>query len=166
MSHANTLNDLFIEELQGLLNGEEQLIEALPQLADAATSEDLREGLETHLNETKEHARKLREILQQIGAPAEGAHCVAMEGLLKAGAARAAMEGSTVVRDAALIVAAQRVEHFEIAGYGSARTFARLLGHEDYADILGEIEDQEADTDKILTEVADTLNEQALVEST
>lgn len=166
MSQANTLNDLFLEELQILLNGEEQLIEALPKMAEAATSEELREAFETHISETEEHARKMREVLQKLGAPAQGKPCAAMEGLVKAGSSRVQLQGSDVVRDAALIVAAQRVEHFEIAGYGSARTFARLLGHEDIADILSEIEDQESDADQALTEVAEKLNEKALVETT
>lgn len=166
MSQANSLNDLFLEELQILLNGEEQLIEALPKMAEAAAAEELREAFEAHLDETREHAQKMREVLQKLGAPAQGRQCAAMEGLVKAGGNRVQMQGSDVVRDAALIVAAQRVEHFEIAGYGSARTFARLLGHEDIADTLGEIEDQESEADQALTEVAEQLNERALVETT
>src|SRR5262245_56416665 len=120
-------------------------------MAAAASATELRQGFEQHLKQTRGHAEKLRGLLGKLGAGTEAKFCPAMAGLIKAGDNRAGLQAPGVVRDAALIVAGQRVVHFEIAGYGSARTFAELLGHEDFAEVLEEIEEEEAETDRALT---------------
>jgi len=166
MSKINSLNELFIQELQILLSGEEQLVKALPEMAKAAHAKELKNGFAQHLEQTRGHAERLRSILSRLGAPAKAKACPAMEGLIEAGKTRIKLDAPDMVRDAALIVAGQRVEHFEIAGYGSAKTFAQLLGHGDFADELEQIEEEEVTTDQTLTSVAERLNAQALVETT
>jgi ferritin-like metal-binding protein YciE len=162
MASINSLQDLFIEELQILLSGEQQLIEALPKMAQAASSPELRAGFEKHLEQTKDHARRLQDILKDLGAAAEPKTCAAMQGLIKAGETRVKLDAPGEIRDVALIIAGQRVEHFEIAGYGSARTFAQLLGRDDVAELLETTEEEEAETDKELTRIAESLNAEAL----
>jgi ferritin-like metal-binding protein YciE len=165
MTKINTLQELYVEELQILLSGEEQLIEALPKMARAAHSPALRADFEHHLEETRGHAEKLRSLLVSLQARPEAVLCPAMHGLIKAGENRIKLGAPEVVRDAALIIAGQRVEHFEIAGYGSARTLAHLLGHEHAAEVLERIEMQEFATDQKLTRVAEALNAEALTQA-
>jgi len=152
-----TLKDLYIHELKDLYSAEKQLIKGLPKMAKAATSDDLAQGFKKHLEETKEHAARLEQILKSHGATTRGPKCQGMEGLLKEGEDMIEEEADEEVRDAGLISAAQRVEHYEIAGYGCARTYAELLGDKEGAKILQQTLDEEGATDKKLTELATSL---------
>jgi len=150
-----SLEDLFVEQLQDLYSAEQQLIEALPKLASAASHEELRDAFEKHLAETRQHAKRLEQVFSQVGATPGGERCKGMEGLIAEGQHVLQMQGDPSVIDAALIAAAQRVEHYEIAGYGCARTFAQRLGRRDAAQILQQTLDEEAATDKKLTSLAE-----------
>ncbi|TDU71371.1 ferritin-like metal-binding protein YciE [Prosthecobacter fusiformis] len=149
-----TLADLYIHELKDLYSAEKQLIKALPKMAKAATSEKLAQGFKKHLEETKEHAARLEKLLAAHSQTTRGPRCKGMEGLLKEGEELIEEEPDAEVLDAGLISAAQRVEHYEIAGYGCARTYAELLGDKEGAKILQTTLDEEGATDKILTELA------------
>ncbi len=153
-----TLEQLFVEQLKDLFSAENQLIEALPKMAQAAHAPALKKGFQLHLKETKEHARRLERIFKSLGASPEGKTCKAMEGLVKEGNETISEDASREVKDAALIAAAQRVEHYEIAGYGCVRTYATLLGRKGDARILETTLKEEAATDKKLSAAAQTLN--------
>lgn len=153
----NTLKDLFIHELKDLFSAESQIIKALPKMAKAAANPELKAGFEAHLEETKEHAIRLKTLLEKHGQTTRGPKCKGMEGLLKEGADMIEEEGDADVLDAGLISAAQRVEHYEMAGYGCARTYAVALGDKDGAAILQTTLDEEGATDKKLTKVAAAL---------
>lgn len=154
-----TLHQLYLEQLKDLYDAETQLIEALPKMAEAAYNPDLKQGFETHLEETKQHARRIEEIFQELeeGKPT-GKTCKAMKGLIKEGSEAIHEDATPEVKDAALIAAAQRVEHYEIAGYGTVRSFAEILGHTNVAQLLQATLDEEAATDKKLTQAAATIN--------
>lgn len=143
-------------QLKDLYSAEEQLIEALPKMAEAASSAELRDAFEQHLAETKQQKARIERGFRLLGKEPESEKCEAMQGLIAEGQEVIDMEGDAEVKDAALIAAAQRVEHYEIAGYGCARTFARRLGHEELAGLLQETLDEEANADKILTHVAES----------
>ena len=164
MSSLSTLKDLLVEELKDLYSAENQLAKALPRLAKAAESEELREAFETHLEETKEHAARIEKIMKQLGESPKGKKCKAMEGLVEEGKEVLEEDAEGGIKDLALIVAAQKVEHYEIAGYGSARTLAELLGENEIAETLQETLDEEGKTDKLLTEIAMELNLEAASE--
>ncbi|HSI64267.1 MAG TPA: ferritin-like domain-containing protein [Candidatus Saccharimonadia bacterium] len=149
-----TLSNLYIHELKDLYSAEKQLIRALPKMAKAATNKDLKAGFLTHLEETKEHAARLEKLLASHDETTRGPKCKAMEGLVAEGADLIEEESDPEVLDAGLIVAAQKVEHYEMAGYGSARTFAKLLGDKEGAQILQTTLDEEGATDKKLTKLA------------
>lgn len=149
-----TLKDLYFHELKDLYSAEKQLIRALPKMAKAATNEELAAGFKEHLEQTKEHAARLEKVLSSHDQTTRGPKCKGMEGLIKEGEEIIEEEADDEVRDAGLISAAQRVEHYEIAGYGCARTYAELLGDKSGAKILQTTLDEEADTDKKLTKVA------------
>jgi ferritin-like metal-binding protein YciE len=153
MKH-HTLKDLYIHELKDLYSAEKQLIKALPKMAKAASHEELKAGFETHLEETKEHAARLEKLLSSHDASTRGPKCKAMEGLVEEGSELMEEEKDPEVLDAGLIMAAQKVEHYEIASYGTARTFAKLLGDDDGAKILQTTLDEEGATDKKLTKLA------------
>lgn len=152
----NTLKDLYIHELKDLYSAEKQLIKALPKMAKAASNQKLAEGFETHLKQTKEHASRLENILAALDQTTRGPKCKGMEGVIKEGAEVIEEEADDEVRDAALIAAAQRVEHYEMAGYGTARTYAELLGDKAGAKILQTTLDEEAETDEKLTKLAES----------
>jgi ferritin-like metal-binding protein YciE len=149
-----TLEDLFVHELRDLHSAEKQLIKALPKMAKAASSGRLRRGIEEHLEETRQQESRLDQILQQLGKSSRGARCEAMEGLIEEGQRMIDEDAEPHVRDAGLISMAQRVEHYEIAGYGTARTYAKLLGHTEAEDLLQQSLDEERATDEKLTELA------------
>ncbi len=151
-----TLKDLYIAQLKDLYNAEKQLVKALPKMAKAASNPDLSAGFTQHLAETKEHAVRLETVLKSHGETTRGPKCKAMEGLLEEGAEMIEEEADEEVRDAGLICAAQRVEHYEIAGYGCVATFADLLGDTKGAKLLRKTLQEEGDTDKKLTELAMT----------
>jgi ferritin-like metal-binding protein YciE len=152
-----TLKDLYIHELKDLYSAENQLIKALPKMAKAATNKSLAEGFKTHLTETKEHVIRLERILKSHDESTRGPKCKGMEGLIKEGQDMIDEDAEDEVRDAGLISAAQRVEHYEIAGYGSARTYAELLGDTQGAKALQQTLDEEGATDKKLTKLAKTV---------
>lgn len=151
-----TLQDLFIHELKDLYSAENQLLKALPKMAKAASHEDLQAGFEEHLEQTKTHVTRLEEIAEAGGYKLAGHKCKAMEGLIEEGSELISEDAEDAVRDAGLIGAAQRVEHYEIAAYGTARALATLLGHHDAADLLGETLEEEKATDEKLTELAES----------
>jgi ferritin-like metal-binding protein YciE len=152
-----TLRDLYIHELKDLHSAEKQLTKALPRMAKAATNEDLAAGFEEHLAQTEEHMNRLEKILESHDESTRGPKCKGMEGLIEEGKEMIEEDGDDDVRDAGLISAAQRVEHYEIAGYGCARTYAEVLGDRNGADLLEKTLEEEAATDKKLTELAKTL---------
>ena len=133
---VNSLNDLYLEQLKDLYDAEQQLIKALPKMAKASSSAELRGAFEEHLEKTKEHARRIETIFEGMGEKAKGQKCKAMEGLVKEGSEVIEEDMEDGVKDAALIAAAQRVEHYEMAGYGCVRTYASLLGDTKAAALL------------------------------
>jgi ferritin-like metal-binding protein YciE len=151
-----TMHDLFVDEVKDLYNAEHQLVKALPKMAKGASSPELQAAFEEHLEQTKVHAERLETIAEKLEFSPKGKKCKAMEGLIEEGAEVLEANGEPSVKDAALIAAAQRVEHYEMAGYGCARTFAQVLGYTDAADLLQETLDEEGDTDKRLTEIAES----------
>jgi ferritin-like metal-binding protein YciE len=152
-----TLQDLFIKELRDLYSAENQIIKALPKMAKAAASDDLRAGFEEHLEQTKQHVERLERIFEKLGVRASGKKCKAMEGLIEEGKEMMEMDAEPAVLDAALISAAQKVEHYEMAGYGCARTWARQLEDHDAAELLQQTLDEEGETDKKLTDLAESM---------
>jgi ferritin-like metal-binding protein YciE len=153
----DSLEKLYVEELRDLYNAENQLIKALPKMAKGASHQELKQAFEDHLEQTKEHVERLEEIFKALDQKPTGKTCKAMKGLIEEGSEILEEDGDDSVIDAALIGAAQRVEHYEIAAYGTVRTFARLLGEEEAADLLQETLDEEGETDKLLTELAETV---------
>jgi ferritin-like metal-binding protein YciE len=149
-----SLQDVFIHELQDLYDAENQLLKALPKMAQAASNQELREAFEHHLDETRDHAQRLDEIFGQLGISGSGETCEAMRGLIKEGEKTIAMDGDPTAKDAALIAAAQRVEHYEIAAYGTARTLAGELDHDEAQELLDQTLDEESNADKLLTKIA------------
>ena len=152
----NSLEDLLHHELKDLYSAETQLVKALPKMAKAATHEDLKAGFEEHLEQTKEHVSRLEEIGKILDMSLGGHVCKAMKGLVEEGAELIGEDAESSVRDAGLIGAAQRVEHYEIAGYGTAKCLAETLGHDDVAEILDETLQEEKETDQRLTELAES----------
>ncbi|MCU1269871.1 MAG: ferritin-like protein [Acidobacteriaceae bacterium] len=153
-----SLNDLFVEQLRDIYDAENQLIKALPKMAEGANSDELRQGFEEHLEQTKEHAQRIETIFEQLGQKAKAKKCKGMEGLIKEGSEALDEEMSEDVKDAAIIAAAQRVEHYEIAAYGTVRTFANLLGETEAATLLEQTLEEEKETDDKLTQLAEGIN--------
>ena len=158
----DSLHDLFVQQLKDLYDGEEQLVEALPKMAEAATSPELAAAFREHLRETQDHVSRLERVFRAINCEPQRESCPAMKGMIKEGQHVIDASGDPAVRDAALIAAAQRVEHYEMAGYGSVRTFAHQLGRDDLARILQQTLDEEGQADKKLTTIAEsTVNQSA-----
>lgn len=155
-SEFNSLNDLFVAQIEDLYDAENRLTKALPKMAEAAHSIELRNAFLTHLSETEGHVSRLESIFGQIGLEPKREACAAMKGLISEGEDMINATGDPDVKDAALIAAAQRVEHYEIAGYGSVRTFALRLGLNQAANVLQQTLQEEADADEKLTEIAET----------
>ena len=152
----DSFDSLFVHELQDLYSAEKQLIEALPKMANGASSEELKGAFEKHLEQTEGHLERLDKIFKHLEQSPGRHKCKAMEGLIKEGADLLKEDAEEAILDAALIGAAQRVEHYEIAGYGTARTFAEMLGYTEAAELLQQTLDEEKDTDQSLTELAMT----------
>jgi ferritin-like metal-binding protein YciE len=150
----DSLETLLVEELRDLYNAERQILKALPKMAKAASSPNLEKGFQEHLHQTQTQVERLDKIFTDLGKSPKGKKCEAMEGLLKEGAELLEADAEPPVLDAALIAAAQRVEHYEIAGYGCARTYAKLLGHDEATKLLQQTLDEEKRTDEKLTELA------------
>jgi ferritin-like metal-binding protein YciE len=143
--------DLYLHELKDLYSAEKQIIKALPKMIKTAANQELAAGFKEHLEQTREHAERLEKILSGYDQTTRGPKCKGMEGLLAEGSEMMEEEADDEVRDAGLIAAAQRVEHYEISGYGTARTYASLLGDKEGAELLQTTLDEEAETDKKLT---------------
>ena len=160
----NNLKDLYVDQLRDLYSAENQLLVALPKLADAASDTELKSKFRKHEKETRQHADRLLKIFEDLGETATGHHCRGMEGLIYEGEELLQKRGTVdgAVLDAALIATAQRVEHYEIAGYGCVRTYAKMLGMKDHEKILQQTLDEEGKTDHTLTDVAeDRVNKEA-----
>lgn len=158
----NALKELYLDELRDLYDAEQQLIKALPKMAKASSSGELRSGFEHHLGQTRGHAERLEQIFDALGEPAKGKKCKGMAGLVAEGAEMIDEGCQEQVVDAALISAAQRVEHYEIAAYGTAKTFASLLGENEAASLLEETLNEEKETDQKLTDLSEKIDAQAL----
>jgi len=158
MSKIINPRDLLVEELKDLYSAENQLIKALPKMAKAANSEELREAFETHLDQTRGHAIRLEQIGKQLGETMGGKKCKAMEGLIAEGKEIIEEDAEPAMLDLALIGAAQKVEHYEIAGYGTVRTLAALAGESDIAKVLQTTLNEEGEADKLLTAIAKNLD--------
>lgn len=157
---VDSVEKLFIDELKDLYSAENQITKALPKMAKAATSAELKAAFETHLKETEGQIKRLEKAFEILGKAAGGKTCKAMKGLLEEGSeVMAETEGE--IRDAAMISAAQRVEHYEIAGYGSVREYAALLGQTQIAQLLQQTLDEEGATDKKLTQISKKVNREA-----
>jgi len=162
----DSLHDLYVNELKDLYNAENQLLKALPKMAKAASSPALRAAFEEHLKVTQTQVQRLETVFEGLGVSPKGKKCKAMEGLIEEGKEVLAEEGDPRVKDAALIAAAQRVEHYEMAGYGCVRTFATQLGFEEAAALLQKTLDEEGAADKELTDLAQTeINSEAEIAS-
>lgn len=151
-----SLRDLYIEELKDLYSAENQLIKALPKMAKAASSDQLREAFEEHLEITRGQVERLEKIFEGLERSPKGKKCVGMAGLIEEGNEMIKEDAEPEVKDAALIAAAQRVEHYEMAAYGTARTFAEHLGLSDHSRLLQQTLDEEGEADKRLTALAET----------
>jgi ferritin-like metal-binding protein YciE len=156
-----SLKDLFIEELKDLYSAENQILKALPKMIKKASSPDLKSGFEQHLKETQVHVERLEKIFQELEQSPKGKKCKGMEGVIADGKELMEEEAEPEVMDAGLIGAAQHVEHYEMAGYGCVRTYAELLGHNDFAKLLQKTLDEERATDEKLTELARNINVEA-----
>jgi ferritin-like metal-binding protein YciE len=155
------LRDLYIDELRDIYSAETQLVKALPKMAKAATSDVLRSGFEEHLEQTRGHVSRLEQIFEDLDEKPSGKKCAGMEGLVKEGGEMIKNEFEEDVKDAGLIGAAQRVEHYEIAAYGTVRAFAELLGDRNAVDLLSQTLEEEKETDKKLTQLAGEINVEA-----
>jgi ferritin-like metal-binding protein YciE len=151
------LKELYVDELKDIYSAETQLVKALPKMAKAAASDDLRSGFEKHLQQTKGHVARLEQIFKALGEKPTGKKCKGMEGLIEEGSEAAGEDYEDDVKDAALIGAAQRVEHYEIAAYGTVRAMAEKLGEDEAVELLGETLEEEKETDEKLTELADSI---------
>jgi ferritin-like metal-binding protein YciE len=150
----NTLKDLYIHELKDLYSAEKQLVTAIPKMAKAAKNQELAAGFREHLEQTKGHVERLERVLSTMGQSTRGPKCRGMEGIVAEGAEMIEKEGNDEVKDAGLIAAAQRVEHYEMAGYGSARTYAEMLDDQEGAKLLSQTFEEEKETDEKLTKLA------------
>ncbi len=155
MSKMATMDDLFLDEIRDLYDAEKQLTKALPKMAKAAVSQQLREAFEEHLEQTQGHVERLEEIFESLAQDSSGKKCAAMAGLIKEGDELAGDTEQTAVRDAGLIAAAQKVEHYEIAGYGSARAHAEILEHANAVRLLDETLTEEKETNEKLNSLAE-----------
>jgi len=159
---TETLKELYVEELRDIYNAEQQLTKALPKMAKAAESEELRSGFEEHLEQTKGHVQRLEQIFEALNEKPTGKKCKGMQGLVEEGDEMIGELDESGTRDAGLISAAQRVEHYEIAAYGSVRTYARLLGEQEAESLLSETLQEEKETDHKLTQLAERINVESL----
>jgi ferritin-like metal-binding protein YciE len=156
-----SLRDLYVEELKDIYNAEKQLLKALPRMAKRADSPELQQAFREHADVTQKHVERLDQIFESLGKKASGKKCKGMEGLIEEGKSMLEEDGEPAVIDAGLIAAAQRVEHYEIAVYGTLKTYARILGDEDAAGLLEETLGEEKETDEKLNQIAESLNLEA-----
>jgi ferritin-like metal-binding protein YciE len=161
----DSLRELFIQELQDIYDAENQLVKALPKMAKAASSTELRSAFQNHLEQTKEHIERIETIFEGLDEEPEGKPCKGMAGLIAEGKEALEEDMEDDLRDAALIAAAQRVEHYEIAAYGTAKSFASLLDEREAADLLDQTLNEEKEADQLLSEVSEEVNARACGES-
>ena len=162
----DTLEQLYITELRDLYSAENQLLKALPKMAKGASSPELKDAFEKHLEQTKGHIERLEQIFQQLDENPKGKTCRGMKGLIEEGSEILKEDGEDSVLDAGMIVAAQKVEHYEIASYGSVRTFANFLGKDEAARLLQSTLDEESETNEILNRLAEgVVNPEAVSET-
>ena len=161
MEH-NALKELYVDELKDIYNAENQLVKALPKMAKAATSDELRTGFEEHLEQTRGHVQRLEQIFKALGEKPTGKKCKGMEGLVAEGQEMMDEDFEDDLMDAALISAAQRVEHYEIAAYGTVRTYAELLGEDEAVTLLEQTLEEEKETDQKLSDLASDINVKAM----
>lgn len=162
MAKLNSLQDLYLEQLQDLYDAEQQITKALPKMAKAASSPELKKSFELHLEQTQNQITRLEQVFEQLGEKATGKTCKAMKGLIAEGEELMSEEADPAVMDAGLIAAAQRVEHYEMAGYGTLRTWATILGMNDSVKLLQQTLDEEGETDHKLSALAEkTVNVKA-----
>ena len=154
--NLETLDELLVTQLQDLYDAEQRLVSALPKMEKAADAKQLKNAFNHHLKETKEHVSRLEKVFQMVGKQAATDTCQAMKGLIDEGEEMIKAKGDPAVKDAALVAAGQRVEHYEIAGYGTARALANTLGHQEAAKLLQQTLDEEAAADRTLTEIAES----------
>jgi len=157
-----SVRQLYIDELRDLYNAETQLVKALPKMAKASSNDELRQAFEEHLRQTSEHVSRLEQIFELLDEKPTGKKCLGMEGLVKEGAETMREDYEDSVMDAGIIGAAQRVEHYEIAGYGTVRTLAELLGEDEHVNLLEQTLEEEKQTDQKLTDLAEVINSQAM----
>ncbi len=150
-----TLHDLYVDQMRDLYNAETQLVKALPEMAKASSSANLRNAFEEHLGQTRQHVERLEHIFNKLNLKPEGKVCKGMQGLIAEGQETIKEKGDKDVKDAAIIAAAQRVEHYEMAGYGAVRTYAQMMGETDAASLLQKTLDEEGAADKKLTQLAE-----------
>jgi len=150
----NSLDDVLHDQVKDLLSAEKQLVAALPKVAEAAHSDELKQAINEHLEETRGHVQRLEEITGLLGIDSSATTCKAMQGLVAEGEEILAKDGDPVAKDAAIIAAAQRIEHYEIAAYGTARTLAGELDQQEAGKLFGETLDEESAADKLLTKIA------------
>lgn len=162
----NSLQELYVEQLRDLYDAEQQIIRALPEMIDEATSGELQEALTEHLEVTKEQAKRLEQIFDTLGEKAKGEKCKGIQGVIAEGKDLTGGIKDADVRDAAIIASAQRVEHYEMAGYGTARTYATLLGEDEASQLLQETLDEEKEADLELTTLAGQINVEATADKT
>lgn len=160
------LRDLWIDELKDLYHAENQILKALPKMAKAAVDDTLQTAFKEHLEQTRGHVKRLEQVFAMIDVPAKGKPCKGMEGIIAEGKEMLDMDLPEPVGDAALIAAAQRVEHYEIAAYGTVRTYAEILGETDAAELLEATLDEEKETDETLSEIAEQVNPEAAEDET
>ena len=151
---VNSLREVFSDELKDIYDAEQQIVKALPDMVKAASTPELQRAFEGHLEETKGHVQRIERIFESMGEPAKGKKCDGLRGILKEGDAAIDLDGDAKTRDAALIAAAQRVEHYEIAVYGSLKTWASQMGDESAASLLEETLNEEKAADQKLTDIA------------
>ena len=162
----NTLEQLYVSELRDLYSAENQMLKALPKMARGTSSPELKDAFQKHLQQTKGHVERLEELFEQLDESPKGKTCHGMKGLIEEGSELLKEDGEDSVLDAGMIVAAQKVEHYEIASYGSVRTFANLLGRDEEAKLLQSTLDEEAETNQILSQLAESIvNPEALSET-
>ena len=158
---VESIEDLFLDELKDLYSAEKQITKALPKLVKAASTQELSAAFDSHLQETKGHVERLEEIFQKLGKRGAGKTCEGMKGVLEEGSEVVQEIEKGPIRDAGLIAAAQRVEHYEIAGYGSVRSLAQLLGKTDIVELLEETLEEEKEADEKLTKISESVNQEA-----
>lgn len=156
-----TLRDLYVEQLQDIYSAENQIIEALPKVIDAASSDDLKQGLQNHLKETQQQAQRLEQIFKGLGSSPKGKECKGMKGVLKEGEELLSEDAEPEVLDAGIIASCQRVEHYEIASYGCAKTYAQLLGEHEHVKLLAQTLEEEKKADQTLNQAAESINVEA-----